>query len=477
MEGLEKKQPERREADSVSLSVNPEQLPAINGVQKKGAGLAERLAGVKGRIAVALLAIGTQTLEAPATHVVEPIPQEVSGRIVAETLSTSVVEKIHEQGFDVRVTLPRPESTRHSSYYIIHFGQLHESTYVGLDRAMYKSVVEKHQRRMYALYPQLLSACNSPIFQEGRSYGLQDKTLAPLDDKKIQEALSNIEAISKSRPVSVTEAIDQLAIAERVGNMVKALRRHPQVQRLIHAETFLAGKLREFANSAEENDRNDERFREFNLRLRMLETSNNPLFAAAEGSDAQFQASSRLFFEGKADLVGLERAKENQDAMSLISVRNEAIDARGQMVKDARTLFRSTPGGKAMEALFAEIQTLSSADAEKRADEFSTRLRSLTESEKRFVQEHSYQTPEYQSLTASIDILNYKIQDIRETVVYEKVEEFVEQYPDYGGTGLKCAVIEYGKNHTFAESAQVWNARSNTHVSFGIIDVFDPKEK
>jgi len=38
-------------------------------------------------------------------------------------------------------------------------------------------------------------------------------------------------------------------------------------------------------------------------------------------------------------------------------------------------------------------------------------------------------------------------------------------------------VIEYGKNHTFAESAQVWNARSNTHVSFGIIDVFDPKEK
>ena len=439
--------------------------------EKPSAGFLERFTGRKSRIAAALLTAGSFTLEASADTTVASVPHEVSERIVEETLPAHVIEKAREQGFGVRVTLPKPEQSPRPSFYLIHIGQSHEATYPGFERAIYQGVVGNYQQRMYALYPQLLSACNSPIFQEGRDYDLLDREQAVVYDAQVQTALQNVEDAASAPPTSTEEASAQLAVAEEVGNVAQRLRRHPRAEELFSAQSSVLEALRKFADSASADDRNNEQFRNFELHLRLLETGDNPLVKSAEGAGPQFQASSRLFFEGKADLVGLERAEENQEAVPLLSIRNETIEAQRQMVKDAEALFKNTPDGRAIEDLFEDIAALPPADLAERADEFKSRLQELAEAEEHFIREHAYQTPEYQSLTETISNLMYKIHDVREMVAYERVQEFINTHPDYGGTGMKCAVMEYGNNHTFAESAQAWNMRSDVEVSFGIIEI------
>src|SRR3989344_8392521 len=164
MERFGKRQEQRNQ-----IADKSENLPFFDERQAEArTGLAERFAQTKGRIAATLLSAGISIPEVPPAHAIEPVSVEQSEQIVAEILTPSVVEKIHEEGFDVRVTLTRPENTNHPNYYIVHMGQLHEATFQGFDRMRLQASVDAYQKKMYSIYPSLIAACNSPIFREGR---------------------------------------------------------------------------------------------------------------------------------------------------------------------------------------------------------------------------------------------------------------------------------------------------------------------
>jgi len=224
--------------------------------------------------------------------------------------------------------------------------------------------------------------------------------------------------------------------------------------------------------SPEQKD--DIRVKTIDFILRAIELSAAGDFLA--GNSPQFQASSQLFYNGKVDLFPAEDATANANAGAQLK---EAIDAEERMralVAEAKDNFEHTPEGKEMKSIIDEVSTDTNLTDEE-ISTYVTRMDQLDSIKKNFIETHTTATAEFERLTAIVANSERIIHDVRETVVYEKVETFLNEYPNYAGSGMKCAVVEYGHNHTFAESAEAWNARPDVKISFGVIEIRDPTLK
>ncbi len=450
--------------DELEQEVNPD-----DSLSESNAGLGARLSQIKGQIAAALLSIGIPAFEMPSAHAIEPIPTALSEKIVTETLSAPVIEKIREQGLDVRVTLPRPEGAERPSYYVVHVGQLHEATLPGLDRMMAQGIVNKYQRRLYEIYEPLLKACSSPIFREGfAGEELYGREKAEGKNKIISDIIADLVDSSSQ---SVEEALALIKKVREYNDQLPNLRMHPQAQKLSEALGTALGRVDTFFKSLPSDAKEDRRAVEIGFFLQVI--MNKTVAGTLAGTSPQFRASSQLYYEYKADLFPAEDFETNQRGVALFKQAEVARQRIEVITEEARAAFEDTLTAKELESLFREVQNNQNlTDSEK--EEFVARFESLEAEKKEFIQSRITASPEYQELSSLIGTAESIVHDERETAAYAQIEKFLDLYPNYGGDSMKCAVVEYGNNHTFAESAEVWNVRPDVKVSFGIIEIYDP---
>src|SRR3989344_4483047 len=462
------KGPEQRRAEP--KVPDAEQLAYVDdSLSESRTGLGARFSEIKGRMAAVLLSVGIPAFEMPPARAVEPVPTELSEQIVMETLSSPVLEKIREQGFDVRVTLPIPENPSPPSYYLIHVGQLHEATFPGFDRLVAQGKVNDFHKRLYSIYEPLVTACKSPIFREawvGEELSGQKEA-----EKTTTEVSDTIEKLMNASPQSIEDVLTLLTKVEEWRPKLPHFRRHPQAQVLADALQVAEERITAFTKSLPSDVKDDPRLEEITFRIRLL--FGQSTISTLQGFSPQFNASSRLFYEGKVDLFPAENAKANEEAIALLA---EAETAQGRVeaiIQEAKTLFENTPESKEIEEVYQDVH----ADSDLTDAEIAThnlRLEPLEVARKQFMQAHTTDTEEFKRLTIIVANADNAVHDARELAAYAQVEKFLNTYPDYGGSGTKCAVVEYGHDHTFAESAEVWNVRPDVKVSFGIIEIYDP---
>ena len=245
-------------------------------------------------------------------------------------------------------------------------------------------------------------------------------------------------------------------------------RTHPRAQELEDAFHIATENLNNFKRTVPEEDKGAVQYKDFSNLLGALELTNS--LSVFKGA-VQFKASSRLFYENQVDLFGAESMDINRRAVDLFK-KSEAAERRiEELTEEARIGFESTPDGQERERVRQEIIEHGENMTENEKTKLEERFVALLDAEKQFIQSSLENNPEYQMLPSLIAEAEYAVEDTREAAVYEKIETFLKKYPDYGDGGMKCAVVEYGAKHTFAESAEAWNVQPDVKVSFGVIEI------
>src|SRR3989344_2763033 len=346
------KRTERRQGELIPPDKLERGASPDDAMSESRAGLGARFSEIRGRIAAALLSTGIPAFEMPPAHAIEPVPTEISEKIVNETLSSPVVEEIRGQGFDVRVTLPLPENTSHPSYYFVHVEQLHEATFPGLDRLRTLRMVDEYHKRLYPVYKSLVTACKSPIFREGWAC---EELFDQKEAEKINKEVSDAIGILTNAPLqSIEDVLTLLTKVEEYHARLPNFRRHPQAQALADALQAAEGRISVFAEFLPPDDKKDSRLVVIKDRLRIL--FGRFRLNSLDGYVPQFNASSRLFYEGEAELFPAEDAMANDNAIALLKEADTARERIEALIQEAETLFESTPEGKEIDAVYREAR-------------------------------------------------------------------------------------------------------------------------
>lgn len=466
MESFEKKMLKGRGRDPQQDTPTPE--TPYSTLAGSLLGLGGQFSHTKSRLAAVLLSAGIAMPEVPQAYAVESIPDSISEKIINETLSTSVIEKIREQGFDIRVTLPLPENAQRPSYYIIRVGQLHEATFEGPLRLMTRGTVDKFQKRLYAVYEPLTTDCKSPVFMEGLlGGGLRTKEWAQRVNKEVQDAITSLSVI----PQTVEDAVTLFATIREWDQKLSGYRRHPQAPALAGALQSAQDRVSVFIHNLPIAQKANPRIHEIEIDLKIMGISASTDILLGNSSSS-FEASMRLFYEGKIDVLAAEEEEALKSAIDQFKSMRAMETRLEEITREAETDFKKTPEGEEMKSFFDKMN----ADTGLTKEEIAARMEryhTLERNRKEYIEARIASTQEFIQLPAMIANTNYLVHDSREKIVYDKVQSFIDAYPAYGGVGMKCAVVEYGNDHTFAESAEAWNMRQDVKVSFGIIEIYD----
>lgn len=213
------------------------------------------------------------------------------------------------------------------------------------------------------------------------------------------------------------------------------------------------------------------------LELRKMDFEDATTSLSAD-SDPSYVASSRLYYEGRASLYPGEISSVNAAAYQAHTDAAKAEERIRDLTSDARAAFDASADGAARRALYERIRALPEPVPDAVGKELDTELERLLKAEKEYIAGFLSKT-EFPSLMLTIEKARTLVHDARENAVYSRVSEFITAEPEQAKE-MRCAIVEYGIVHTFAESAQAWNAtlanpRSDQiRVGIGIIEIRDP---